>query len=83
MIDGYEKRLYQRRTAGGQVYGRRNEYTPSARHMRVGDPSIRPEDEWNGGKFGLNFGERYSFIHKPIQMKRNDENVLVGREVVS
>lgn len=57
--------------------------TPSARHMRVGEPSIRPEDEWNGGKFGLNFGERYSFIHKPIQMKRNDKNVLVGREVVS
>ena len=57
--------------------------TPSARHMRVGEPSIRPEDEWNGGKFGLNFGERYSFIHKPIQMKRNDKDVLVGREVVS
>lgn len=29
MIDGYEKRLYQRRTAGGQVYGRRNEYMQS------------------------------------------------------
>ena len=36
------------------------------------------EDEWNGKDFGLNFGTRVNFIHIPIQMKRDEENVLVG-----
>lgn len=56
---------------------------PSSRRMPVGKEYIRPEDEWSGGKLGLNFGARYPFVHKPIQMRRNGENILVGREIVS
>lgn len=53
------------------------------RRPRVGEDNIRPQDEWDGGKFGVKFGNRYSFIHKPILMKRNEKDILIGREVVS
>lgn len=39
---------------------------------------LSPQDEWDGNDFGLNFGVRINFVHKPIQMYRDEENVLVG-----
>lgn len=51
---------------------------PVERRLPVGGRHVRPQEEWNGGKFTLNFGDRISFIHTPIQMKRNDKDVLVG-----
>lgn len=51
------------------------------RRLRVGEAHIRPEDEWSGGKFGLHLGSRYSFVHKPILMKRNEKDILIGREI--
>lgn len=40
-------------------------------------------EQWNGGKFGLNFGKRISFAHNPVPMKRNAKGVLVGELVES
>ena len=61
-----------------KVYFSPSETMPSARRGRVGQKNVKPEDEWNGNDFGLNFGIRVNFIHIPIQMKRDEENVLVG-----
>lgn len=36
------------------------------------------EQEWKGECFGLNFGERIPFVHKPVQMDRDKEGVLNG-----
>ncbi|MDD6170398.1 MAG: hypothetical protein PUB46_10045 [Lachnospiraceae bacterium] len=52
---------------------------PSARRIRSGRRIVRPEDEWSGGQFELNFGEGVPFQHIPIQMTRNSQDVLVGR----
>ena len=62
-----------------KVYFSPSETMPSARRGRVGQKNVKPEDEWNGNDFGLNFGIRVNFIHIPIQMKRDEENVLVGK----
>ena len=51
---------------------------PSARRLKVGVPQVPPREEWNGNNFGLNLGERISFLHKPVQMVRNEEGVLIG-----
>ncbi|MCI9440006.1 MAG: hypothetical protein HFH15_01970 [Ruminococcus sp.] len=51
---------------------------PSARRTGTGRTMIRMEEEWDGIRFGLNFGKRISFRHHPIKMKRNEENILVG-----
>lgn len=51
---------------------------PSARRVRSGKTLIRMEDEWNGKRFGLNFGERISFMHIPVPMNRNEEGILMG-----
>ena len=51
---------------------------PSARRGKLGEMKIRMEEEWDRGQFGLNFGQRVSFIHRPIQMKRNEEGILEG-----
>jgi hypothetical protein len=51
---------------------------PSARRGRQGEPAVRMEDEWNGTRFGLNFGKRISFLHIPIKMERDNEGVLTG-----
>ena len=52
---------------------------PTARHGRLGIPQVRMEEEWEGSRFGLNFGERISFNHIPIKMKRNMNGVLTGK----
>lgn len=51
---------------------------PSARRGRVGQKNVKPQDEWDGKDFGLNFGIRVNFVHRPIQMKRDKQNVLIG-----
>lgn len=51
---------------------------PSARRTGTGRNLIRMEEEWNGTRFGLNFGEHISFLHIPIQMTRNKEGILAG-----
>ena len=51
---------------------------PSARRTRSGVPLVRPEKEWSGEEFGLNFGTRLKFSHKPVHMARDSQNVLVG-----
>lgn len=55
------------------------ETMPSARRLPLGEKLIKPQDEWNGNDFGLNFGTRIKFVHKPIQMKRNEQDVLIGK----
>lgn len=55
-----------------------SETMPTARRTRTGKPVIKMEDEWNGKDFGLNMGGRVPFIHRPIQMMRNEEGILVG-----
>lgn len=52
---------------------------PAERRLSLGTKHVKPEDEWNGVDFALNFGNRIKFMHKPIQMVRNEENVLVGK----
>nr|WP_296461431.1 hypothetical protein [uncultured Acetatifactor sp.] len=37
------------------------------------------EEEWEGSRFGLNFGERISFDHIPIKMERDMDGVLTGK----
>lgn len=56
---------------------------PTARRSRSGRAMVRMKEEWNGGKFGLNFGKRISFAHNPVPMKRNAKGVLVGELVES
>ncbi|MCI8929040.1 MAG: hypothetical protein HFI96_15390 [Lachnospiraceae bacterium] len=56
---------------------------PVARRVRTGIPAVRMEQEWRGENFGLNFGERISFIHLPVQMERNREGTLEGNLTVS
>lgn len=51
---------------------------PSERRMRIGEHYVKPEEEWAGDKFALNFGERLTFEHIPIQMTRNEEDILIG-----
>ncbi len=51
---------------------------PSSRRTGTGRALIRMEEEWNGMRFGLNFGERISFMHIPVQMVRNKKGVLTG-----
>lgn len=49
----------------------------------VGGQHISPKLEWNGNKFGLNFGERLPFIHIPIQMTRDTAtNILEGSYIL-
>lgn len=55
-----------------------SETMPSARRNRIGEKIVRPQDEWDGKDFGLNFGIRVNFVHRPIQMKRDEQNVLIG-----
>ena len=51
---------------------------PSARRLMLGQKQVKPQDEWNSNNVGLNFGTTINFTHKPIQMERNKENVLIG-----
>lgn len=56
-----------------------SETMPTARRLLLGEKLVRPEEEWNGNKFELNFGTGIGFMHIPIQMKRSEQNVLVGK----
>ena len=51
---------------------------PTARRGKLGSRFVRMEQEWDGGAFGLNFGERVSFVHIPVQMVRKENGVLAG-----
>lgn len=44
---------------------------------------MRPQDEWESGRVGLNFGAKINFSHTPIQMIRGEDNVLVGEYICS
>lgn len=57
------------------------ETMPSARRTRSGRTLVRMEEEWEGKRFGLNFGERVSFMHVPVPMRRNEEGILIGNLV--
>lgn len=48
---------------------------PSARRVRSGISLTRMEDEWNGKNFCLNFGEKISFLHKPLPMTRGQDGL--------
>lgn len=54
------------------------ETMPAARRLPLGGTLVKPEEEWDGSKFGLNFGTRIRFMHNPIHMERNAEDVLTG-----
>ena len=56
---------------------------PSVRRLMLGQKLIKPEYEWNSNNVGLNFGTTINFKHKPIQMQRNEEGVLVGEYICS
>lgn len=43
---------------------------PSARRMPLGRASVSMEEEWHGGRFSLNLGERIYFKHIPVQMQK-------------
>lgn len=58
-----------------------SETMPSERRLLLGVPQIRPQEEWASGKVGLNFGTRIIFSHTPIQMDRDEDNVLVGEYI--
>lgn len=51
---------------------------PSARRVPTGIPLSKMEQEWSGQTFGINLGEHLPFKHVPIQMRRNEEGILVG-----
>lgn len=51
---------------------------PSARRSRLGEAPVCMQEEWNGRRFGLNFGMRIPFRHIPVPMKRNRDGILVG-----
>ena len=54
------------------------ETMPTARRLFLGQKNVDPLDEWQGIDFGLNFGERIEFMHTPIQMVRNEMDILQG-----
>lgn len=54
------------------------ETMPSARRTGTGRVLVKMEDEWCGKCFGLNFGKRLPFVHVPVQMTRDETEVLVG-----
>lgn len=56
---------------------------PSERRLQLGEHYVKPQEEWDGDKFTLNLGTRMSFEHKPIQMVRDEEDVLVGKCALS
>ncbi|MCI5584461.1 MAG: hypothetical protein MR383_02755 [Lachnospiraceae bacterium] len=59
-----------------------SETMPTARRLPLGGKLIKPQEEWEGSNFGLNFGVRIKFVHRPIQMERS-ENMLKGMCICS
>lgn len=55
---------------------------PTERRLLVGEHYVKMEEEWNGNKFTLNFGTKICFKHTPIEMVRNEANVLIGKYTV-
>lgn len=60
------------------------DYTPENmvfRKPRVGEAPATPQMEWSGGKFYLRFGQdcQLPFLHTPIHVIRNKENILEGQ----
>ena len=60
------------------------DYAPEnmiSRRPRLGVPQVVPHQEWAGGKFTLSFGEecRLFFMHIPIHVTRNQDNILEGQ----
>lgn len=51
---------------------------PSARRLQIGEKLVSRQDEWEGTGFGLFFGKRFGFTHKPIHMNRNEQGILIG-----
>ena len=51
-----------------------SETMPTARRLPLGGKLIKPQEEWEGSNFGLNFGVRIKFVHRPIQMERLTKN---------
>ena len=51
------------------------------RKAHLGKEAVRPEDEWNGNKFGLNIGDKLPFTHTPVKMTRNGEGILVRENI--
>ena len=64
-----------------QVHFSLPETMPVARRLPLGEKFIKPQDEWEGSNFGLNFGIRINFTHKPIQMERNNQGILQGNYI--
>ena len=78
-LDVAETAMY---TAYERVDFSHSDTLPTARHGRLGIPQVRMEEEWEGTRFGLNFGERIPFEHVPIKMERNKEGVLTGKQEI-
>lgn len=51
---------------------------PSARRTGTGRVLVKMEDEWNGKRFGLNFGKHLPFVHVPVRMTRDEAGILIG-----
>lgn len=77
-MDLVETRMY---TTYERACFRPSETKPVERRLLLGEKHIKPEDEWSGKNFGLNFGTRIKFMHVPIKMARNKNDILEGRYV--
>ena len=56
------------------------EEDPAEKKPHSGQLVLRSEEEWSGGRFGLNIGdERLAFKHTPIQMIRTTADVLIRK----
>ncbi len=55
---------------------------PTGRRGRLGEPAVKMEDEWEKGRFSLNFGQRIPFVHRPVPMKRDCQGILRGQVTV-
>lgn len=49
------------------------------RKPHLGKKAIKPENEWSGKEFGLNIGDRLTFNHKPLEMKRDRDGILIQK----
>ena len=55
---------------------------PLSRRLPVGRQVTKPQDEWGGGKFTLNFGVHKWFKHTPIKMER-DQDILKSSFIIN
>ena len=59
------------------------ETMPVARRPHSGESLVKPEEEWSGKNFGLNFGTRIRFSHRPLHMERDAKGILKGNYDIS